>query len=91
MNGEPPAPDRRTDITGILLVGGNRRCLGRDKAFAEFSGRPLFERALEVFRERFEMILLVGDRSERFAAYGNSFFNVDTTGECDRLGKGLPQ
>jgi molybdopterin-guanine dinucleotide biosynthesis protein A len=44
--------------------------MGKDKAFLEVVGKPLFERVLDAFRESFERIVLVGDREERFAKYG---------------------
>jgi len=62
--------DSRRDITGVILVGGKSRRMGKDKAFLEFSGEPLFERVLEIYRESFHRIVLVGDRRERFAGYG---------------------
>ena len=62
--------DSRRDITGVILVGGKSRRMGKDKAFLEVSGEPLFERVLEIHRERFQRIVLVGDRRERFAGYG---------------------
>ena len=62
--------DSRRDITGVILVGGKSRRMGKDKAFLEFSGKPLFERVLEIYRGSFHRILLVGDRRERFAGYG---------------------
>lgn len=58
------------DITGVILVGGKSRRMGRDKAFLPIAGRPLFEGVLEVFRGCFDRIVLVGDRAERFARYG---------------------
>ena len=58
------------DITGIILVGGKSRRMGRDKAFLEVEGKPLFEIILELFRESFARVLLVGNREERFAGYG---------------------
>ncbi len=64
------SPDSRRDITGVILVGGKSRRMGKDKTFLPFSGKPLFERVLEMHRERFHRILLVGDRRERFAGYG---------------------
>lgn len=57
------------DITGVILVGGKSRRMGRDKAFLDVAGKPLIERVLDVFRESFDRIVLVGDREERFAAY----------------------
>jgi len=62
--------DSRREITGVILVGGKSRRMGKDKAFLELSGKPLFERVLEIYRESFHRILLVGDRRERFAGYG---------------------
>jgi len=58
------------DITGIILVGGLSRRMGTDKAFLDLNGRPLIERALEVCREVCGTVLLVGNRPERFGAYG---------------------
>jgi molybdenum cofactor guanylyltransferase len=58
------------DITGVILVGGKSRRMGRDKAFLEVAGRPLFEIILELFQANFARVLLVGDRGERFAGYG---------------------
>lgn len=60
----------RHDITGVILVGGKSRRMGRDKAFLQIAGKPLFERVLKVFRESFDLLLLVGDRAERFARFG---------------------
>jgi molybdenum cofactor guanylyltransferase len=60
----------RHDVTGVILVGGKSRRMGRDKAFLQIAGKPLFERVLEVFRESFDLLLLVGDRAERFARFG---------------------
>ncbi|OGU08009.1 MAG: molybdenum cofactor guanylyltransferase [Geobacteraceae bacterium GWC2_58_44] len=64
-----PEP-RQHDITGVVLVGGKSRRMGRDKAFLEVAGKPLFEIILELFRGSFERVLLVGNREERFAGYG---------------------
>lgn len=57
------------DITGVILVGGKSRRMGRDKAFLKVGGIPIFERVLAVFSENFERVVLVGDRKERFAGY----------------------
>ena len=59
------------DITGVILVGGKSSRMGRDKAFLSVAGRPLFERILELFRESFAQVVLVGNRKERFVSYGD--------------------
>jgi molybdenum cofactor guanylyltransferase len=61
--------DDRHNVTGVILIGGKSRRMGRDKAFLQISGKTFFERVLEVFRESFDRLLLVGDRAERFAGY----------------------
>jgi molybdopterin-guanine dinucleotide biosynthesis protein A len=61
---------RKRDVTGVILVGGKSRRMGKDKAFLELDGKTLFERILELFRAKFEKILLVGDHAERFATCG---------------------
>jgi molybdopterin-guanine dinucleotide biosynthesis protein A len=37
-------------LTAVLLVGGESRRMGRDKATIEFEGRPLWERQLGILR-----------------------------------------
>lgn len=37
-------------LTAVLLVGGESRRMGRDKATIEWGGRPLWERQLELLR-----------------------------------------
>jgi molybdopterin-guanine dinucleotide biosynthesis protein A len=60
---------RINDVTGIILVGGKSRRMGKDKAFLKVSGKPLFKRVLELLSESFGRVVLVGDREERFAGY----------------------
>lgn len=43
--------------------------MGRDKAFMEIAGKPLFQRVLELFQESFSRVVLVGGAPERFSAY----------------------
>jgi len=58
------------DITGVILVGGKSRRMGRDKAFLDMGGRTLFECVLDSFRETFHKIILIGNGAERFTNYG---------------------
>ena len=58
------------NVTGVILVGGKSRRMGKDKAFLEVDGVPIFDRVLAVFNECLSRVLLVGNREERFAAYG---------------------
>lgn len=60
---------RSADITGVILVGGKSRRMGRDKAFILFDGKPLFEQVFELFSKHFEQVVLAGDREERFTGY----------------------
>ena len=58
-----------SDITGVILVGGKSRRMGRDKAFLPWDGAPLFEKVQRIFLENFRSVLLVGGEAERFARY----------------------
>lgn len=66
--------DKICDITGVILVGGKSRRMGKDKAFLKVEGTSFFERILNVFRESFNQVVLAGDREERFADYGLPVF-----------------
>lgn len=68
------------EITGVILVGGTSSRMGKDKAFLEVCGKPIFERILEVFSENFSRVVLVGNRPERFAPYGLPVFADIYTG-----------
>lgn len=58
------------DVSGVILIGGRSSRIGRDKAFLPVGGIPLFERVLHVLAKHLKMVILVGDRPERFAKYG---------------------
>lgn len=65
--------NNRLDITGVILVGGKSLRMGTDKAFIEFSGKPLFERVLEVHRESFQQIMFPARNWRHWAMTGNPF------------------
>ena len=55
---------------GFLLAGGNSSRMGADKAFLEFRGQILLERALAVLGRACPGVAIVGDAS-RFSRYGS--------------------
>ena len=56
------------DVTGFILAGGKSTRMGRDKAFIEFEGQTLLERALSVARSVTSKVRIVGAR-EKFAPF----------------------
>lgn len=67
-----PSPIPRSDITGILLAGGEgRRMGGRDKGLVEFRGRPLVEHVLERLTPQVGAVVISANRNrEHYAGYG---------------------
>jgi molybdopterin-guanine dinucleotide biosynthesis protein A len=55
------------DVTGFILAGGKSTRMGRDKAFLEFEGQTLLDRALSVARSVTPNVRIVGAR-EKFAS-----------------------
>jgi molybdopterin-guanine dinucleotide biosynthesis protein A len=60
-----PPPPRH----GYLLAGGKSSRMGENKAFVDFHGRPLLERALTTLNGACESVAIVGD-PRIFSAYG---------------------
>lgn len=56
------------EVTGFILAGGKSTRMGADKAFIEFEGRSLLERALGLARSVTPDIRIVGAR-EKFAQF----------------------
>jgi molybdopterin-guanine dinucleotide biosynthesis protein A len=48
-------------MTGIILAGGKSQRMGRNKAFIDSGGIPLFERVYRIFREIFSEIIIVAN------------------------------
>ncbi|MBI3474352.1 MAG: molybdenum cofactor guanylyltransferase [Acidobacteria bacterium] len=70
-------------IAGFILAGGKSSRLGVDKAFLEFQGRSLLERAIETMREVCDTVSIVGDPA-KFASYGAVV--TDVYEDCGPLG-----
>jgi molybdopterin-guanine dinucleotide biosynthesis protein A len=56
-------------MTGIILAGGKSRRMGRNKAFIDSGGVPLFERVYRVFEEIFSEIIIVTNDVLPFERY----------------------
>jgi len=54
---------------GFVLAGGTSSRMGADKAFLEFQGQTLLERALALIGRVCPSVAIVGDRA-RFSSYG---------------------
>jgi len=57
------------DLSAFILVGGKSRRMGSDKAFLQFEGRTLLERALELARSITPDVRIVGSL-EKFGKFG---------------------
>src|SRR5258705_3897791 len=62
-------PQAQLSRAGFVLTGGKSSRMGADKAFLEFDGRTLLERALEVMHEACDEVAIVGDPA-KFGSYG---------------------
>lgn len=57
-------------VAAFVIAGGQSSRMGRDKAFLEFEGRTLLDRALTLARRVSDRVKIVG-RRDKFAAYGD--------------------
>jgi molybdenum cofactor guanylyltransferase len=57
------------EVTAFVLAGGRSSRMGTDKAFVEFQGRTLLERALALVTAITEKVYVLGSRA-RFGAFG---------------------
>jgi molybdopterin-guanine dinucleotide biosynthesis protein A len=62
-------------VTAFLLAGGKSTRMGQDKAFVEFQGKTLLDRALSLLRALTQDVVLVGSR-DRLAVYGTVIEDV---------------
>jgi molybdopterin-guanine dinucleotide biosynthesis protein A len=60
---------RVPDLTAYVLAGGKSTRMGSDKAFLEFGGKALLERALHTLRRLTPEVMIVGERT-KFAQFG---------------------
>ncbi len=60
---------RRRGLGGFILVGGQSRRMGRNKAFLRAGGRSLLERTIELLRPHVEEVTLLGPK-EGYARFG---------------------
>lgn len=53
-----------TKVTGAILVGGQSRRMGRDKACVEIVGRTMLERVIDRLRPLFGSLMIIGGESD---------------------------
>ncbi len=80
----------RTEISrmGLVLAGGKSSRMGTDKAFLDFHGQTLLERALAVMGAVCDQVMIVGDRA-KFAEYDSPKYGAvvaDIFPGCGPLG-----
>ena len=63
-------PGEKLAITGILLVGGESRRMGRNKAFLELDGQTLLERNLAVLSGVCSEVLISSREAQLYSGYG---------------------
>jgi molybdopterin-guanine dinucleotide biosynthesis protein A len=51
--------DKKNNITGIILAGGNNYRMGANKAFLEIDGIRLIDKTINIYREIFAEIIIV--------------------------------
>jgi molybdopterin-guanine dinucleotide biosynthesis protein A len=76
---------REQNRVGFVLAGGKSIRMGSDKAFLEFEGRTLLDRALAVMTPVCNPVKIVGD-PVRFAKYESEMVIADTFPGCGPLG-----
>src|ERR1035438_2296631 len=80
--------ENRPSRGGFLLAGGKSTRMGTDKAFLEFGGQTLVDRALTVMAAVCDSVTIVGDPA-KFAQYGSSKYGpvvADVFPGCGPLG-----
>jgi molybdopterin-guanine dinucleotide biosynthesis protein A len=68
-------PPTKPTRMGFVLAGGKSSRMGVDKAFLEFEGQTLLERALAIVGTACESVVIVGDPA-KFREYGNVLADV---------------
>jgi len=66
-----PLENQGAPITGIILAGGKSARMGTDKALLKVGQYYVIERIARVFRTLVDEIIIVTDRPERYAKYGD--------------------
>lgn len=57
-------------ITGIIVAGGKSVRMGEDKAFINFSGRPLIETVIDALSPLFDDLMIITNAPRRYEKYG---------------------
>jgi molybdenum cofactor guanylyltransferase len=58
------------DITAFIIAGGKSTRFGQDKLFYKIDGIPLLERVVNILKNIFQDIIIIGNDAEKFAYLG---------------------
>ena len=58
------------DVTGVILIGGKSKRLGRDKALLPYEGKPLALHMHDLFEGLFHRTVLIGHLRPELESYG---------------------
>lgn len=67
---ETPSKGEKTGVSAAILVGGQSRRMGRDKAFIEIRGRTMLAMVVEQLRPLFGEMMIVGSGAPAYTGYG---------------------
>jgi molybdenum cofactor guanylyltransferase len=60
----------KTELSGIIVAGGQSRRMGTNMALIELEGRPLIQHVLDVLKELSDDLVIVTNTPEQYASFG---------------------
>jgi molybdopterin-guanine dinucleotide biosynthesis protein A len=69
--------DKKSNITGIILAGGNNTRMGTNKAFLEINGVRLIDKTINIYRGLFSEIIIVTNDPLSYLEFTNATVITD--------------
>ena len=67
-------PEPTTNMTAIILAGGNSIRMGQNKAFLQVDGIPIITRIHTLLRELFEEVIIVTNQKDLFKNFASAIY-----------------